>query len=538
VLGARRRFVIGSLAACTLTGSASAELAASSVETPLQWRRHAVPGAGRDLRALAFDPERGRLALGDPRGLVLRDAVVGWRRWRTRAAVRDLAFAADGTLWIATEQGLWRLEPDVGLRDSSPASGQAARDVRRVAVSARGVAIATRAGVYWRSPNSGWREVDGMASIGPAISVTLAEGSDAHTLWILGEQGVFRVVLDRASRSGDPVPLRPEPFPLPRPGWVGRDLAAGWGEAEVVLLGERALFVLRPREGVWSQQRVVWPPALEPRRLAAAAGRLWIATDRGLLEAPSLEGPWRRARPPAGSEPVFAVVEGKGRVFAATASGLLLAELGEPGPVGPAPTSHPREACDPPVIAVHRAALAYLQLGPDSIAALRRGVRRRGFLPVISLRATRNDDRNSNRDYDEAFLSGALRSLFDREYDRSRDLEIGLTLTWDLRELVYHPERVEVSEEARRLIALRDDVLDEINQLYFERRRVLDELLAGPPDAMQQRLRRRRAEELTAGLDAWTGGWFGRRAASRASGNCPSAVPGIGVPSHGNETRR
>ena len=65
------------------------------------------------------------------------------------------------------------------------------------------------------------------------------------------------------------------------------------------------------------------------------------------------------------------------------------------------------------------------------------------------------------------------------------------------------------SREAREVIELRDDVLDEITQLYFERGRVLVELAAAqtPEEALRLRLR---AAELAAGIDAWTGGWFSR----------------------------
>jgi len=55
-------------------------------------------------------------------------------------------------------------------------------------------------------------------------------------------------------------------------------------------------------------------------------------------------------------------------------------------------------------------------------------------------------------------------------------------------------------------------VLDEINQLYFERQRVLLERarLSDPagPEAERFALR---ARELAAGLDAWTGGWWSRQ---------------------------
>jgi hypothetical protein len=64
----------------------------------------------------------------------------------------------------------------------------------------------------------------------------------------------------------------------------------------------------------------------------------------------------------------------------------------------------------------------------------------------------------------------------------------------------------------RELIELRDEVLDEINQLYFERRRVLLERsqLPDPASAEAERLALR-ARELAAGLDAWTGGWWSRQ---------------------------
>jgi hypothetical protein len=79
--------------------------------------------------------------------------------------------------------------------------------------------------------------------------------------------------------------------------------------------------------------------------------------------------------------------------------------------------------------------------------------------------------------------------------------------------VVYHPESVDVSREMRELVELRDDVLDEIHHLYFERRRVLLELLALPAGQPLEAARLRlRADELAAGIDAWTGGWFGRHA--------------------------
>jgi hypothetical protein len=38
--------------------------------------------------------------------------------------------------------------------------------------------------------------------------------------------------------------------------------------------------------------------------LGRGAGHSWLATDRGLLEAAQLAGPWRRTSPPVGSSAV------------------------------------------------------------------------------------------------------------------------------------------------------------------------------------------------------------------------------------------
>ena len=56
------------------------------------------------------------------------------------------------------------------------------------------------------------------------------------------------------------------------------------------------------------------------------------------------------------------------------------------------------------------------------------------------------------------------------------------------------------------MIALRDDVLDEVTQLYFERERVLARLGVAAHDESHDLALR--AAELAAGLDAWTGGAF------------------------------
>ena len=202
---------------------------------------------------------------------------------------------------------------------------------------------------------------------------------------------------------------------------------------------------------------------------------------------------------------------GEAALYAATREGLWVGRASTG--VGSAPVAPPAlDLAGPDVHSVQRAALRYLDLQPERIAELRRGVARRGWLPILALRATGDLGWSRDKEYDEAYVSGGLRRLHDRDEDRYRDLQLQLIVSWDFGDVAYHPEAIDVSREARELIELRDDVLDEINQLYFERLRVLAEL-AAQTDPAAARALRPRAKQLAAGIDAWTGGWYSRQLA-------------------------
>jgi hypothetical protein len=158
------------------------------------------------------------------------------------------------------------------------------------------------------------------------------------------------------------------------------------------------------------------------------------------------------------------------------------------------------------------------------MAALRRGVDRRGWLPDVGLRGAAGRGRSRRLLEDQSQSSGVIYDLLDRETDRGSDYEAGIVLEWSLGDLVYHPDAIDVAREAREVIELRDEVLDELTQLYFERRRTLLALRASAADPAELARLRLRADELAAGLDAWTGGFFSRHAPPLAA-VAPSASP-------------
>ncbi len=122
-------------------------------------------------------------------------------------------------------------------------------------------------------------------------------------------------------------------------------------------------------------------------------------------------------------------------------------------------------------------------------------------------------DRDRAWEHDQTFSSGGVRDLFDRDSGRSRGLGLDVQLTWELSRLADPAQALSISRERRELIELRDQVLERVNRLYFERRRVLAQLDREPQPADAGSLEIK-AHELAAQLDAWTGGLFSRLDAS------------------------
>jgi hypothetical protein len=110
-----------------------------------------------------------------------------------------------------------------------------------------------------------------------------------------------------------------------------------------------------------------------------------------------------------------------------------------------------------------------------------------------------------------------VRDLFDRDSGRSQGLELDLQLTWELSRLADPGQALSISRERRQLIELRDQVLERVNRLYFERLRLLARLSALTPEQREEQGELElRVDELAAHLDAWTGGMFSKLAAGRA----------------------
>ena len=159
---------------------------------------------------------------------------------------------------------------------------------------------------------------------------------------------------------------------------------------------------------------------------------------------------------------------------------------------------------EPSVQEAQRAAIRYAEVMPEKIQGWRAGAIWRNWFPRFTLSL------NQDRDTTIASSTSAGKTSFSVG-PKDESVRLGFNFTWDLANFVWNPDQTSIDVRSRLMVQLRQDILDEVTRLYFERRRLLHEFQRNPTtDELLQGERSLRVEELTAQLDALTGGWFSR----------------------------
>jgi photosystem II stability/assembly factor-like uncharacterized protein len=161
---------------------------------------------------------------------------------------------------------------------------------------------------------------------------------------------------------------------------------------------------------------------------------------------------------------------------------------------------------EPKINEVQEAAIKYAEVEPEKIKQWRKQAAKKALLPQFSC----GIDRNTTDLWH--WEGGSTTKEDDDVLRRGHDsIDWNVSLTWDLSELIWNNDQTSIDVRSRLLVQLRDDILDEVTKLYFERIRVKMEI-----DGLSIEDRKKRAEkelklnELTAYLDGLTGGYFSK----------------------------
>jgi len=162
---------------------------------------------------------------------------------------------------------------------------------------------------------------------------------------------------------------------------------------------------------------------------------------------------------------------------------------------------------EPSIREVQEAAIAYSRSHPDTVDSWRARARTSALMPEFQSRVRSQFDRDSRT---RTNLDAADAVVVTDDNDNSLLLEV--RATWDLDRVIFNPDELGVWRETMRMANLRDRVVDEVTRRYYERRRLQVDLQLSPPTNVSDRVRKElRIQELTADIDAVTGGWFSKR---------------------------
>lgn len=169
---------------------------------------------------------------------------------------------------------------------------------------------------------------------------------------------------------------------------------------------------------------------------------------------------------------------------------------------------------EPSIEEIKEAAIDYAEVSPDKIRKWRKEAAHRAWLPDLRFAYDKGKDWQNSYTYYK--VDGEYVKYDDITKDRDKGWSI--SLTWELGDLIWNSAQTSIDARSRLMVQLRDDVLNEVTRLYFERRRLQYELFFSPPENIQEKIEKElRLQELTANIDALTGSYLSKRL-NQASG--------------------
>lgn len=229
--------------------------------------------------------------------------------------------------------------------------------------------------------------------------------------------------------------------------------------------------------------------------LLSESNKLIVGTDKGIYQF--IDNRWEGLYKGITANKInFLATDSSGNLWAATDEGVFRGSSRELPAVTRDELENAKEAFkdEPSIQEIQKQAIRYAEVDPQKIKGWRRRAQFAALMPSISV------------DYDKT-VATSLSSSYERAFVGPMDW--GVSLSWDVGELIWNSDQTSIDSRSKLMVELRESILDEVTRLYFERRRLQTELLISPPEEASERLDETlRLEELTASIDALTGGYL------------------------------
>ncbi len=157
---------------------------------------------------------------------------------------------------------------------------------------------------------------------------------------------------------------------------------------------------------------------------------------------------------------------------------------------------------EPTIKELQQAALKFCDVSPDKIKNWQRDSKLKALVPKVSF-GVGNDLSSNTEIYTSATKDYSV--VGPEDYSKNFDM----TVSWDLAGLIWSDDQTNIDVRSRLNTQLRNDILDDLRRVYYERKRLQFELMASPPRDVRARFERElRIQELTQAIDDLTGNYL------------------------------
>ncbi|MFA5200246.1 MAG: hypothetical protein WC442_05005 [Candidatus Omnitrophota bacterium] len=167
---------------------------------------------------------------------------------------------------------------------------------------------------------------------------------------------------------------------------------------------------------------------------------------------------------------------------------------------------------EPKINQVREAAIKYAEVSPEKIITWRKKAAKKALLPQVNVGL----DRNST---DLWHWEGGSTTKEDDILRKGQDnIDWDVSLSWDFGDLIWNDAQTAIDVRSKLMVELWEDILDQVNKLYFERLRIKFELDNLAIEDRNKRFDKQlKLEELTASLDSLTAGYYSQQLSLLAS---------------------
>ncbi|MBI5740710.1 MAG: hypothetical protein HZA16_08305 [Nitrospirae bacterium] len=462
----------------------------------------------------------------------------------TGNTVTALVASEEGTVLAGTTGGLYR-SGDSGIHWTRIFTGVGGPEdsVFSVAVDPGKpgvIFIGAGSGTY-RTENNGKDWERGKGIPGTIVTSIAIAGQPARTLYAATETGLYKSadygtgwqrilgVIAAVEENGALIEEKETDDEEAGAGARMRDVAVDPSDSSRIYLGtSKGLLISEDSGSSWKAAGEAGLLSREIRQITMSPGYadgIFASTEKGAFQYHRASDDWNEIYEGLGSDDVRALAFSPGlrhshaTLWAATGKGIYktvpkIQPHSRGGDVD-FQSVISRFDHEPTIEEIRAEAVAYAEVSPGKIEKWRKAAANKAWLPDLSFSYSKN------RSWQKStyFYSTKDEKYTDDDLTHDRDKDWSVSVTWELGDLIWNNDQTSIDSRSKLMVELRDDVLNEVTRLYFERRRVQIEMLLSPPEDIAERTNKElRLQELTAGIDALTGSCLSKRLAQQPVG--------------------